>query len=889
MDTHKPNDASSRRAFMALLERNISTKIVLSTWCPTMDIVVLVTADQQLQSFRLNWERLWSKQPSAGITSLHWRPDGKHIAYGDEDGNVVVLAAEDGAEVERRRLFSATGSGLPSGEARRGYGEVRCDQASSSNQEAVVGLRWAVCDVDAATGRLPRSARLLGHGHEQGFAACSGTEASSHAYCTPASHNGYEVRSTWEARLARQGREEDMAKSLRLLCAVSSRGNVVVCGEGLLPILAFRMFGRGDWVDRGVGNGEGPEVGMSAGLEAGGRVHTQESISVCMSSTAEQLWVGWRDQNGVRVAKMDTSIVRQHASMIRAVGSLLSDSLKDVELMCDLMRNIGTHVGEVETAREEHLGDMRSILGGSRDPETDIYDFLIRGAYSLELKAFVGKESALKATARKVDSAMSCMYHDIVYHLQPCLERIAFRLGDLRGHSMTPDGARVLGLRRESVDAVERWALDFVALVEHARELVLKVASGYRNFYALLSMLQHRENGEKYPSLPRSAIQEVEELITSRYYSAELEAILSSIADGAGGDGAGNGGGRRDGSAQPAGEIDCSIQDDERLLAAAFRSTAHMDASRVFGEGDGNGKVNEVEDGNNDIMTSYGRFTANIDEDREEAAALEHLASGLDLWLDGGMSVDHMGALVDKLRARLSRWANESGLASASPVGAFKSLLLDVVACPAQAISTLVSKTKEWNILSSGFGMLPDAIRPFSMELDHVNNLHVLAANDATFVHVRVSPDQDGVAQVHAGSLPDGRSITSCTMYWKSDSIVLTAVPVGGDMDGSLIAMVPLGDETCPVRLEQIPIDAPVDTVITRVGMIDTGRCRMRHVPGLDIVLPFAASATRSVALALFAPVNSITIYDLEEDEEEDEEEESEPEGDGSDDENIDV
>ena len=97
--------AGSTRAFLALLERNVSTKIVLSAWCPTMDIVVLVTADQQLQSFRLNWERLWSKQPASSITSIQWRPHGKQLAYGDEEGKVVILAAEDGAEVERRRVF----------------------------------------------------------------------------------------------------------------------------------------------------------------------------------------------------------------------------------------------------------------------------------------------------------------------------------------------------------------------------------------------------------------------------------------------------------------------------------------------------------------------------------------------------------------------------------------------------------------------------------------------------------------------------------------------------------------------------------------------------------------------------------------------------------------
>ncbi len=898
MDEGCAPDAGSARAFLALLERNASTKIVLSAWCPTMDIVVLVTADQQLQSFRLNWERLWSKQPATSITSIQWRPDGKQIAYGDEEGNVVVLAAEDGCEVERRRVFLG-----PSG--------------------AVVGLSWAVCGADARGGRSSRSSRssrstrLLGHhSDEHGFGACSGTDASSHTYCTPAAHNGHEVRSAWEARLARRGRDEDA--DLRMLCAVSAHGDVVVCGEGLLPMLAFRMF------DRGQSSRVSNTVGQDVGAPGDDCVHTHGSISLRMASSAAQMWVGWRDVSGVHVVRMDTSVVKRHASMIRSVGSLLSDNLKDVGMMYVVVENIAAHLAEVEVAREEHLDNLRSILGGTRDPERDIYDVLVRGAYSMELKAFVGKAGLLKTAARRVDSAMSCLYHDIVYHLQPCLERIGFRLGDLRGHSLTLDGSSVLGLRPEAVGEAERWALDFVALAEHCRELALKAASGYRNFYALLSMLQHREMGETYPGLPKSAMEEVEELITARYYSAELNSIISSILT-ITGDAVDNQGveGTRSEPADGAGALGRRGEGaDERLLTAIFGSAASL---HVLSDGSSIVDQHENVCGRSNASTnlattpSYDRSAADLAaEDREEAAALEHLTLGIDRWLEGGSSMENVDALVEKKRAQLALRGEKAGLSSSLDV--FKLLLLGIVECPARALSSHMRTTSHWNILSSGLG--PSGARgsddvgphtdhpagpgtgeqsrtdmdPFSMELDHEENLHIVAALDATFVHVVASPHEDALADVHVGRLPGGRRISSCAMYGKSDALILTAVSrysnesdgsSGQASDGSLIAVVPLGDDTCPLHLKPTSLQSPIDDLIRGVGEVDASRCRIRHVPGLEIVAPFAASATRGVALALFSPVNSITIYDLEDDEEEEMEESASE--DGSYDENVEM
>jgi hypothetical protein len=55
-------------SFTQLLDRGIAAEGALASWCPTMDLLALATADGQLHVHRLNWQRLWWSSPDAPIT-----------------------------------------------------------------------------------------------------------------------------------------------------------------------------------------------------------------------------------------------------------------------------------------------------------------------------------------------------------------------------------------------------------------------------------------------------------------------------------------------------------------------------------------------------------------------------------------------------------------------------------------------------------------------------------------------------------------------------------------------------------------------------------------------------------------------------------------------------
>jgi anaphase-promoting complex subunit 4 len=55
----------------------------LITYCPSMDLVALVTTDQQVFIYRLNGQRVYGATQKAGklrVERIRWKPNGSSIA-----------------------------------------------------------------------------------------------------------------------------------------------------------------------------------------------------------------------------------------------------------------------------------------------------------------------------------------------------------------------------------------------------------------------------------------------------------------------------------------------------------------------------------------------------------------------------------------------------------------------------------------------------------------------------------------------------------------------------------------------------------------------------------------------------------------------------------------
>ncbi|KAF8389343.1 hypothetical protein HHK36_026037 [Tetracentron sinense] len=93
METDQPQ---ATLPFQLQFDKPVASQIKIAEWNPEKDLLAMVTEDSKILLHRFNWQRLWTISPGRGITSLCWRPDGKAIAAGLEDGTILLHDVENG-------------------------------------------------------------------------------------------------------------------------------------------------------------------------------------------------------------------------------------------------------------------------------------------------------------------------------------------------------------------------------------------------------------------------------------------------------------------------------------------------------------------------------------------------------------------------------------------------------------------------------------------------------------------------------------------------------------------------------------------------------------------------------------------------------------------------
>lgn len=78
-DDNELNDEPSVLNMLAEKVMHQPIKLENVAYCPTMDLIALATADEQVHVYRLNGQRVFgvsNKKNGCRITRLQWKPDG---------------------------------------------------------------------------------------------------------------------------------------------------------------------------------------------------------------------------------------------------------------------------------------------------------------------------------------------------------------------------------------------------------------------------------------------------------------------------------------------------------------------------------------------------------------------------------------------------------------------------------------------------------------------------------------------------------------------------------------------------------------------------------------------------------------------------------------------
>lgn len=196
----------ARSDFEILTEKTLhhTADPALITYCPSMDLVALVTTDQQVLIYRLNGQRVYGATQKAGklqVASIRWKPNGQLLAIAWSDGSVRLVGAESTKIVHQFSagddVFGVTCMGWATNLMNKSTSSVKQKKVSDSwesllpGRDEVLDLPRDLSLIDIETS-LPKLGVLAAGGSEDVFSSRSSLDALFRAF-DPKDNNAVDV------------------------------------------------------------------------------------------------------------------------------------------------------------------------------------------------------------------------------------------------------------------------------------------------------------------------------------------------------------------------------------------------------------------------------------------------------------------------------------------------------------------------------------------------------------------------------------------------------------------------------------------------------------------------------------------------------------------------
>ncbi|CAN1284401.1 Anaphase-promoting complex subunit 4 [Linum perenne] len=457
------DDASEHAVpFQLQFDKPLASQVKIAEWNPEKDLLAMVTDDSKILLHRFNWQRLWTVSPGKSITSLCWRPDGKAIAVGLEDGTISLH------DVEVIEIQSDSGNSLayedrtprffpPAPRAPRVAGVVTSDASFMDDNED--------------------SYRQLSNSSYQRFnILCSGDKDGSicfsifgifpigkvniHKFSVPVQHN-----------------DKDVTQQLV---------NASICKVALSKDLCqLIVLFSGDLVES---SASASESDKTAGRGMHGLVLDTSIFG--------------KRKNELHQLAQQASNIEDLTEVIRASLSVM------VKQWADAIQTFSQKFGSLSTLITDHALDS--------SPQEEFLSLLVGARTSPAVHQFLVNtlgEVGVKRVSKTVCGAGKDLQRVVLDHLQPAAEIIAFRMGELRGLSRWRSRFQGIGLDEKLIaEATEKSGMMLVQ-IERFMRVLTTVEQQFSNFFNWLlkciKLLMQEPNDQLLP-----------------YYNSELVVIF---------------------------------------------------------------------------------------------------------------------------------------------------------------------------------------------------------------------------------------------------------------------------------------------------------------------------------------------------------------------------
>ncbi|XP_010914780.1 anaphase-promoting complex subunit 4 isoform X2 [Elaeis guineensis] len=461
--------ASGPTPFQLQFDKPFPFQIKIAEWNPEKDLLAMVTEDSKVLLHRFNWQRLWTFSPGKCITCLCWRPDGKAIALGLEDGSISLHDVENG------KLL----------------------RSIKSHNVAVVCLNWEE-DTQLVRGDndhtyedrtmrffppAPRIPRMPGLG--SGDTGLMDDPVDTFQDFSNSSHQCFNI-----------------------LCSGDQDGFICFSIFGIFPIGKInihKLSVSSPYLDKQatyqLQNASIQKVALSKNLRqlvvpSFGElvedivklkdkfIHTDgELVELDKSSRGEDSSVG------LHCLILNTSIFLNRKNELHQVA-LQASSIEDlIEVVRASLAVMSKQWSDTMTTFHEKFDPLSSLIvdhGLESNSQDEFLSLLFGARTSPALHQFLVNslgEVGVKRVSKAIDNAGKELHVVVHEHLQPAVEIIGFRIGELRGLSRWRARFQTIGLDEKLIDsATEKAGMLHVQLERFSRVLAT-VLYQFQNFF----------------------------------------------------------------------------------------------------------------------------------------------------------------------------------------------------------------------------------------------------------------------------------------------------------------------------------------------------------------------------------------------------------------------
>ncbi|KAL9329282.1 hypothetical protein ACSQ67_004285 [Phaseolus vulgaris] len=451
-------DESSRvLPFQLQFDKPLASQITIAEWNPEKDLLAMVTDDSKILLHRFNWQRLWTIAPGKCITSLCWRPDGKAIAVGLDDGTVSLHDVENGKLLRSLKSHCAA---------------IICLNWEEENQLTTDDHAYTSKYEDRTSRFFPPAPRVP---------RMPGLVSGDNGFMDDSEDSFQELSNSSHQRF-------------NILCSADKEGNICFSIFGIFPIgkvnihnLIFPTSHDGAETTNGVSNASVQKVALSKDLCRLIVMCSGDLVKVC-AGLGESHNAG-HNEHGLHCLALNTSIfwnrknelhqVAQQASNIEDLTEVVRTSLSVMfRQWSDAMNTFQEKFSSLSTLIINHGFDSSpqeeflNLLGGART-SPPIHQFLVNTL----------GEVGVKRISKVLSGAGKEIQRIVLDHLQPAVEVIGFRIGELRGLSRWRTRYHGIGLDESLINNATEKAGMLLVQVERFMRVLSSVMQQYSNFF----------------------------------------------------------------------------------------------------------------------------------------------------------------------------------------------------------------------------------------------------------------------------------------------------------------------------------------------------------------------------------------------------------------------